>query len=108
MNLQEFNWSDLSKKSYSEDGYTQHDIEKLKELDHYTSDYLDNRPHHLASIACAMQVALEDAEIGTFDKENTLAMSYFLEVELNALGSIISIRNDVLFHLKEAEKRKGG
>ena len=107
MTLQEFNFSELRKKPFTGEGYTKKEIEKLNELDDYTKDYLSTRPLNLATVTRAMQVALEDEEIGTFDRKQALSMSYYLESEIKALDHIISRREDVLYHLKEAEKAKG-
>jgi len=102
--LQAFNFSDLSKKSIAKGGYTEHDLNQLKELDAQTLDYLDTRTGYLASITCAMQVSIEDKEVGTFDKNHSLSLAYYLEEEIDALGKVISLRHGVLFHLKEIEK----
>lgn len=107
MTLQEFNFSELSNKPLSKDCYTERDIKNLKQLDKYTEDYLNTHPYHLASVVCAMQLALEDEDAGTFDKAKTQAMAYYLEEEINTLGTVISMRNTVLFCLKEAENGKG-
>lgn len=102
--LQEFNFSDLSKRSIEGEGYTEQDLNQLKELDAHTQNYLDTRTGYLASIACSMQVAIEGKEVGTFDRNHALNLAYYLEEEMNALGSVMSLRDDVLFHLKEIEK----
>lgn len=103
--LKEFKFSDLSTKPYTQADYTDSEIQKLTELERIAGNYLDTRPLQLASIASALQVALQDEEIGTFNNNHMINISYFLEDELKSLGEVISLKEDVVYHLEAAKEK---
>lgn len=107
MTLQESNFSELSARSYSNAGNTEQDLTQLKKLDKHTSNYLETRAHYLSCVMSAMQVALEDEDIGTFNKGEMLGLSHFMGEELDALGAVFSLRESVMFHLNKANGGDG-
>jgi len=78
-------------------------LEVLKEIHQHTTQYMDTRPHYLASITKALQVALEDESIGVFEKSDMLNSLHFMEEELKALGEVNFIKDTIACHLFESK-----
>jgi len=104
--LQAINFNELDAKSLSNTTLTAQDLQNLNQLNQHTKNYLDSRPYQLACIAKAMQVALQDEDIGSFDKQSILSMAYFFEDEMNALSNVFSLRERVLFNLEESGNQR--
>lgn len=87
---------------------TPEQVKVLKKILDYLTQYLDNRPHQLASITKALQVALEDEVIGLFEKSDVINLVHFMGDEFKAIAEVNFIKDTITFHLTQYNACKDG
>ena len=104
--LIDFNMNGIRAKVTANTHLSHEEIKQLEKVQNQLDNYLSGRPYQLGNIMVAIQVAIEDKEIGSFENGNMQLLTYFFEDEFNAIGDIYALKQDVDFYLQENSKNQ--
>jgi len=96
----------IRKKNIKNISLSSKEVQHLKIINNDAFSHITGRLTHLASIMVAVQVALNDEELGSFERHHATDIAYFMEEELNTMGAVFSLQNDASYFLQEDGERK--
>lgn len=104
--LQAINLDEVKLKPFENLPYSESETSAIESINSDSEMYLETKPVQLASIMSAVQVALQDEKVGSFDRNDMIAIAYFMESELKTLDKVIGIKSETDHHLDAIKQGK--